>query len=302
MGFDLGAMGEAFGGSGRTFSRCLPVRVDRFELGEQRQYCVGRVMGSDGSFQDGDEAKVWLGPTDKAGRRTLQELSRKVKPGGVIRFDKVRQEEDGSVSAHWPVVLSHKPGEYEVAVEWMRVVPVRKDSKIDKLYLEVVFPARRALPTTMAELEQVLTEQAFGAAIPGVPRAVLRISSGQAREAQMLSPKFSDTGAPMPAAESTRAFMASKAAKFVQAAFDASALVEIIPATTSILMGQETQARQEKAGMLPDRWFKMADGEQGYAKAVASLGKRANGSWMFIEAKPLVVPVDLVGWRDLPVE
>jgi len=302
MGFDISSMGEAFGSSRRNDNECMAVTVASLDTSAgklDQHWCLGR------NLLTGAEVKIRLRDIGDTSRREFQDIN--VKAGGVIRFDQVQMEGAGAFSAHWAVVQSHSPGESVVEIAWVQPrVHYGEDRKVDKVTLEVAWPDKAVAVSDLEQLKAAMQGIFAGEGV-GVPRAAVRVSVGEAAEANLVLPKMVDKdGRKVPAQpeESVQAFLAGKGGKFIGEALVAKASVHVFPVAGGITLGLQTQKRllKAKSYSLPDKWFRFPGGEEtGFAQSVVAFQQRDNGSWMFTDAKPLRVPAEVLALARLPL-
>jgi hypothetical protein len=236
----------------------LPVRFERADV-SSKDPAHHTIHGT--SLLDGAPVETAFRPDSREGKAytmpTVIQTARKLKAGGIIRFDGWIGAE-GIATAHWPTILTHNEEEGRVIVGFCRARPVKRD--LDgtqkgkaKIGIEHIDPTVAVRIDHLDGLKAELAALFADTERPGSPAAYLRVAVGPSAKAGWLIARLSE-GAWLSPEESVRMCLPIRELDGIGGALKAGACVELIPARL-YQVGPASVAGFIKNDALPERFY-----------------------------------------------
>lgn len=170
--------------------RTIGLQVTGWDLKADPPAVLGREMYAG---PDSPEIRVSLNNQPYAQRKPLDELAKKARVGGIMRFDKAIPDGVNSYSANWAIVISNSPGHGLLLRGQARLVLADRTDVTRGFKVDVLADAPAVRVTTRDELEKavkdMLREGHRGALAGTTPIVFLRVmdSANPAAAADLFS-------------------------------------------------------------------------------------------------------------------
>jgi hypothetical protein len=289
----------------------IPVRITRFDL--SASLVVGERL--DAELAD---IQIGLRPDPKASTRSFQRadltrLDRKLRSGGVLRFDGANQEPDGKWSAGWATVMTHGPFDDQLAlIGQVRVnpyIPPPRPNDPHRLGLDLLIPGTAYKLSSEQKADDSFLQDALHRAIGvpdssrpwGTPSAWIYLRVGADIRAQRVVLQYGSDNVLKPVADNLDLYLPRAKRQTLKAAIDASRTEDIAVGIAKgfvFYMGRDLiKQAVEKGSLLPDRWYRSKPDTQTqipgdpqeslFTMSSIAIRRRSSGSWYFTEVLPL---------------